>query len=243
MTSISTGFTTYSVNSFKTVETGRTATVTSATTTNVGKSAGAKASGNDFSKPFSEVALDARSVLDAGYKELSNDTADTAHATGAKRDLYSILDTLDRRSLYAIASNHGGLFSDDEVLKAKCTLGERVQEALDPFFDDRTKAGDVAFCLAYIKYLDEAGPEERASLKWAHARAVAELGYERNMRDQGIVGDNVDSGNPVVALIRQAHAEWTDPSRRLDEMPSWLKALDLCRYLNDDPDKRFSWKV
>lgn len=123
-------------------------------------------------------------------------------------------------------------------------MGERTQDALRPYFGRELSSANLAeFDMAYIRHLDEAGPEEKASFEWAHARATGQECYEQEMMDLGLVGENVETGNPVVDLIRQAGRERTDPNKRLVSMPSWLKAVDLWHHLNDDPGKLISWKL
>lgn len=86
--------------------------VTAAKSSSVSTSpvAGAPASGPIT---FAEVANAARAALDAGYEKLGRKGDE--YTTGQEWNDVVGVAALDRRTLYAIASNQGGLFSKDEV--------------------------------------------------------------------------------------------------------------------------------
>ncbi|MGF1619900.1 MAG: hypothetical protein ACFCUR_04730 [Rhodomicrobiaceae bacterium] len=82
-------------------------------------------------KPFSEVALDARAALNAGYEKLGKVANDQ---TTASEWFDTVgLANLDRRTLYAIASNQGGMFSETEISAAQSTMADRHSQAIHGF--------------------------------------------------------------------------------------------------------------
>ena len=69
---------------------------------------------------------------------------------------------MDRRTLFAIASNQGGQFSQAEMDAAQFTMDKQESDAMvaaDPFNQDPAAAFKAA-----INYLDAGSPEEKASL-------------------------------------------------------------------------------
>ncbi len=176
--------------------------------------------------PFSEVVLAARRALDAGYHKVRL-VADE-RTTWDQWNAVLGQDGMDRRSLYAIASNQGGLFSQAEIARARYAMTLQESEAMlkaDPLSNDlagRFKAG--------IDFLDSVSAEEKRSFEWASSRAAAQTSYEWRMRDEGRAPGNVDSGNPFVNLIRGAYEEWQqsgNANKSVEDMPSYRRAFEL----------------
>lgn len=67
---------------------------------------------SSVTKPFSEVVTDARAALDKMFAKFGK--VPDIFTTGKEWDSIGVAD-LDRRTLYAIASNQGGLFSQVEI--------------------------------------------------------------------------------------------------------------------------------
>lgn len=184
-------------------------------------------------KPFSAVALDARAALDAGYQRLGR-TADFETPGAQLSDVVGYKD-LDRRTLYAIASNQSGIFSQQEMDVARFFMGKQIEAvsvAADP-----TRTNPAAIYKATIDFLDNVSPEEKASLDWAQARGANQWGYEHHMRARGLVPENVNTGNPYVELFRRAYDELAatgDASQDVRNMPSFLKGVELWHLHNDD---------
>jgi len=82
-------------------------------------------------KSFAQVALDARASMDTQYAAMkaSGKPFDINKREG--EDLYKLLGSLDRRSLYAVRSNEGGQFTKDEQVLAQILMGKQVAYAMD----------------------------------------------------------------------------------------------------------------
>lgn len=183
-------------------------------------------------KPFFEVILDARAALDAGYKRLGK--IGDSYTTGADWRETVGLGNIDRRALFAISSNQGGLFSTQEVMVAITELGTRQWEAMakvpvnDYNHSARLKASN--------DYLDAASPEEKASLKWAQDRATSQMSYMLHLRDEGRAGANTGTGDTLADLFLKSMEElverlratndFTGEHTRLEDMPSYQIAMD-----------------
>lgn len=179
---------------------------------------------------FAQVALKARAFLDEAYIRL-NKTADR-HTTEKEWREAIHIGTLDRRTLYAIKSNQGGLFSEAEIKAASLPV-EDMLKAATAAADPRGKDPAAAF-KASIGVLDGASTEEKASLSWVTARAKAQWGYENAMRETHPhrIPANVTTNNPVVDLFVKAWGEFSAGQYSLDSVedtPSWSKAMSLWR--------------
>lgn len=183
---------------------------------------------------FSQVALKARAFLDAGYKNLGK-VADDRTTGDEWRDKVQ-LTKLDRRSLYAIASNEGGLFSQAEISAASFPVEElhtKSTRAANRFGND-----PAAVFKASIDLMDGASPEEKASLKWIQGRAAAQAGYESLMRDRhpDRVPADVKTHNPIIDLFATAWEELSSKrygTHSVEDMPSWSKALSQWHIHNE----------
>jgi len=165
-------------------------------------------------KSFTEVTTDARAVLDANLAKMKGTglKLGMGRNEGSQAAIDAAFQGLDRRSLYAIASNSGGLFSKDEQSYAQTVMGQQQVAAMG------LKEGvlpDASVFLAGVRFLDSVSPEEKSSDNWRLNRAAVQYGYESLMaRDHsGEKAENVDSGDPVVNfLVRAIHSKegtWT----------------------------------
>lgn len=77
-------------------------------------------------KDFATVAADTRSVLDASFAKFGEPAS--IYTPGTQWN--EVLGSLDRRSLYAIASNEGGQFSELEQGHARNAMGQQLAEAM-----------------------------------------------------------------------------------------------------------------
>lgn len=184
-------------------------------------------------KPFADVVMDARAALDAGYERLGK-KGDDRTTWPEWKNVVGLKD-LDRRTIYAIASNQGGIFSKDEVIAAQFTLSKRQSEAM--MAADPTGKDIAPRYRAAISYHDSASPEEKASLEWALGRASAQKAYQDRMRAEGPVPDDVGTANPLVELFIRAMDELEatllatyDLDTRLWDMPSYKSAMEYWEY-------------
>lgn len=170
-------------------------------------------------KNFNEVALDARASMDAKYAAMS--------ASGKPYDLNSregadsaaLMGELDRRSLYAVSSNTGGFFTQDEQSTAQSYMNQQQGLAMGLYAgptrlsgefgvgNNPALTGDYASAgKAGVSFLDKVSTEEKTSVAWAVNRASAQRGYESGMELMGRKPENLDSDIPLVKLIRAAMA-------------------------------------
>ncbi|MBP2316906.1 hypothetical protein [Azospirillum soli] len=166
-------------------------------------------------KDFATVAKDARSAIDAAYKKVGVENG----ASLSLQDRLSVFSTMDRRSLYAVASNAGGHFSKEEQFGAADAMELQFQQArgIDPFNPatiPNTASGMAAASKAGIKFLDSVSDEEKQSVTWAAHRATAQNFYEAVSQGAGETPENLDSDNPLVKVLKAAMtAGRGDPAR------------------------------
>lgn len=172
---------------------------------------------------FATVANNARATLDAGYQKL-----------GKAPDIYTNYDDwktafggMDRRSLYAVASNEGGQFSKMEQDTAHELMSD--QEAAAMGLTNGTFQSDPAAGFkAGVAFLDSVSPEEKAgSFEWAEQRAAVQYGYESAMRQKGEEPENLDSDSSVVKMLKgamDALRSLNDASKTLEDMPQYKQA-------------------
>lgn len=113
------------------------------------------------------------------------------------------LTALDRRALYAAASNNGGGFSADEQAAANAELAQRFNAALAPAAGTAKLTGNIAgLYKAAADHLDAAGPEEKATALWAAQRDAVAKGLKATQQTP----DKAPSGianDPVAAYLAQ----------------------------------------
>ena len=171
-------------------------------------------------RPFEEVATAARENLDAKYAAMQESGAPYGSNSFEGVDTYSLFGDLDRRALYAVASNEGGQFTEDEQSMARdlmigqqgmamglyhgpTRLNGEFTESLLPDHEQKYKDG--------IAYLDQVSIEEKAtSVEWAYSRAAVQRGYENAVEARGGIAENSASDHPLVTLIRAAFDSWED---------------------------------
>src|SRR5262249_23599373 len=140
----------------------------------------------------------------------------------------TIFGNMDRRSLYAVASNAGGQFTADEQGAARFFMAR--QESVAMGIADGMPRDPTAAFKAAIDFLDGFSPEDKASFDWAKERASAQFNYELSMQRDGQVPDKVDSENPIVKMILSglnALKALGDPSRQLEDTPEYKQAQQL----------------
>jgi len=196
------------------------------------------AGGSAAKKDFATVAKDARAALDAVYQQRGK--AMDMHTSG--KDWEAAFQGMDRRALYAVASNAGGQFSKDEQGAADFLMGKQVEQAQG--IDSANPASIAAFqgnlanaMKAGAKFLDSVSDEEKQSVNWAMSRASMQQSHEMLAERDGQPVENLDSDNPLVKVIKAAlSAAKGDPARersegRIDSLESlksqpWAKGLE-----------------
>ena len=171
-------------------------------------------------RAFAEVAQAARANLDGKYQQMRDSGQPFDKDSFEGVDWSSLLGELDRRALYAVASNEGGLFSEDEQDIAKSFMGNQQGLAMGLYAGPQSVRGNYSHpamldgalsSKSSILFLEQVSAEEKSSVEWAHSRAVSQSHYEMEMDKRGDVAEDFTSEDPLVRLIKAALDAW--PSR------------------------------
>lgn len=150
-------------------------------------------------KTFSEVAFDTRARLDDKYA-LMKSTGKPYD--GSDTDRNSLLGDLDRRSLYAVATNQGGQFSAEEQLAAKGLMRQQERLATGYYsgpedqqknFTDPYANDPVGRARAALAFLDSMSPEEKAAPGWLVQHQTLSDALEQTGTDESV--DKKDKGH------------------------------------------------
>ncbi len=166
-----------------------------ATNLTLSDAAKAKLASEAATPDFTTVTNDARAALDKLYAAAKVSGPLT---TDGKTTVD--LSSLDRRSLFAIATNSGGKFTPDEQSVASGELTNRFNAALAPAAaaTSMTRNYTVVYKAA-LEYLDGASAEEKATTTWAAQRAAVQKGYDA-AKQKPDTAPSV-SGDPVAAYL------------------------------------------
>jgi hypothetical protein len=157
----------------------------------------AKAAMQAQDDPTDSVAAAARSAID----QLLADAKAKAVMSNGKPTID--MSGMDRRSLYAIASNQGGSFTADEQKLATSAMSNNFQAALaGPVAASRTTGDYAAIYQAGLDYLNQAGPEEKASAGWIQQQAALGMGLLQANATPGVMPTGV--ANDAVASYVKA---------------------------------------
>ncbi|MFK3971466.1 hypothetical protein ACI2KS_12135 [Pseudomonas sp. NPDC087358] len=131
---------------------------------------GAVSSSRD--QTFAQVGTDARKRMDANYALMKSSGKPY---DGSATDRNSLMGALDRRSLYAVATNQGGQFSSEEQAAANGLMRQQERLATGYFsgpvdqqahFTDPYANDPVGRAKAALAFLDNMSPEEKAAPQW-----------------------------------------------------------------------------
>lgn len=155
---------------------------------------------------FATVTANARDALDKLY-----------NAAGVKSPLADdgkiaiSLASLDRRALFAIATNSGNSFTPDEQGVAAREMNARFDNAIAPAAaaTAMTKNYTVIYKAA-LDYLDGASGEEKATTTWSAQRAAALKGFQAAQQNPNVAPSGITS-DPVAAYLSQ-YPEGTAPA-------------------------------
>jgi hypothetical protein len=168
------------------------------------------ASQNSASYSFATVAQNALITLNAGIAQLGHQPDD--YTTGAQWN--QIFGGMDRRSLYAVASNQGGQFTTAEQQTASDMMITQLGNVLGNVGSDGSEAGQMQSFGNYIAFLNNVSPEEKQSVTWAVEMASAMTSYNDFASDLGQPKQTDDGTNPLVKMLMAAmNAAQYDPSK------------------------------
>jgi hypothetical protein len=157
--------------------------------------------------PAGTLATNARTWFDQQYKDLGISSAILDGKVAVD------LTGQSRATLSAVASNTQSLFSDDETAAASNALQTRFYDAISPQVVIARHTGDYASLYnAAIKYMDAAGPDERATQSWQDQRQALADGLAAAILSPGKAPDTGDANDPVRALLDIATASGSTAS-------------------------------
>ncbi|MNI17216.1 hypothetical protein D3C73_705780 [compost metagenome] len=137
-------------------------------------------------KTFAEVATDARKRMDEKYALMK---ASDKPYTGSDEDRNGLMGDLDRRSLNAVATNEGGLFTAEEQASAQALMRQQGRLATgyysgpadqqknwkDPFANDPYGRAKAA-----LDFMNNMSPEEKAKPEWLSQRLSLEAALNQS---------------------------------------------------------------
>jgi hypothetical protein len=123
------------------------------------------------------------------------------------------LSDLDRRAVYAIASNSQGLFTPDEQSVAQQELQDRFDAAMKPALSAAKLLNDYSTLYkTALNYYDNMSAEEKADPNWAVQRAALAQGYQQALANPSALPQGI-ANDPIADFIsRQQAAESSDDS-------------------------------
>lgn len=174
-------------------------------------------------KSFADVTSDARASLNKTYSDMKAEGRpfDPIHAT--QDDWDRAFGQLDRRSLYAVASNSGGEFTSEEQDIARSMMARQQGQAMglyEPMGTSKMLKDPSAGFAAGIRFLDTVSPEEQASMDWKVQRASMQWSYESTF-DQHHAGEKKEDfsiDDPIVKmLVKGFHSMETQNPRPMTD--------------------------
>jgi hypothetical protein len=169
-----------------------------ATNLTLSDAARAQLAKDSTSKDFTAVTADARSALDALYA-----AAKVKGPIDADGKTTIDLSSLDRRSLFAVATNNGGKFSADEQKTATTELVNRFKDALAPAAATSKLTGDFSpVYKAALDFLDGASGEEKATAVWSAQRDAVLKGVQATQQDPTAAPAGI-TNDPVADYLAQ----------------------------------------
>jgi hypothetical protein len=154
-------------------------------------------------KDFATVTAEARTTLDDLYKAAKV----TVPLAGGQATID--LTSLDRRTIFAIASNNGGKFTPDEQTVASQELLRRFDTAMGPPAAAAKLIGDYSTLYkAGLAYFDGMSAEEKATDAFAVQYAAIKMGYQLTQQDPSKVPEGI-ADDPVANFVQQGPSTQT----------------------------------
>jgi hypothetical protein len=133
---------------------------------------------------------------------------------------------LDRRSLYAIASNQDGKFSTQEQVVAALQMKTTSDASLSTPTAVMRVTGDYSSLYSTaLANLELAGPEERASSQWTQTKAALTEGLKQATQKAGAAPSGI-AGDTVAAYLKAIGGVVANPQTRdIDSVASDVRAV------------------
>jgi len=178
-------------------------------------------------KDFTAVISDSRAAIDKLYK-----TAGVTAPYDSSGKPTIDLTSLDRRALFAIASNAGGKFTDAEQTLAGVTRIAGFNAALSPSAQTAKLTGDYGVVYkAAADYLDGASSEEKATATWQAERSAVAKGLTATQNEPSKIPSGI-TGDPVAAYLAQY------PSGNTTATQTFSSVAKAARAVLDDQAKQ-----
>ncbi|MET0721251.1 MAG: hypothetical protein ABWY64_10500 [Tardiphaga sp.] len=169
-------------------------------------------------KDFTTVTSEARAALDALYA-----AAKVKGPIDADGKTTVDLSSLDRRSLFAVATNNGGKFSPDEQKAATTELGNRFDNVLAPAAATSKLTGDFSSLYKVaLDYLDGASDEEKATSTWSAQRAAVLKGVQATLQNPAVAPDIAN--DPVGTHLSQNAAGGSTATQNISTVARKVRA-------------------
>ena len=222
MTSVSA--TSYSTTSYYPTTTTTTSKSTSSSSTNTGSS-----STSATNKTLSDAALAAMNQPDfATVITQARAALDALFANGTK-PADADLSKLDRRQLFAVATNAQGKFTPDEMAAAQTEQQNRLDQALAGPLAVAHVTDDIeGIYTAAQNFLDGASDEEKATAVWQKQKAAL-TEAQQDLAADPTQTPQVD-GDIVADYIQRADAGQTGTTRDLSDVASDARAALDAQY-------------
>ena len=203
------------------------------------------ATASTVKKSFAEVASDARSLLDQTYAQMKDEGTPFDPVYVTPEGFERAFGQLDRRSLFAVASNADGRFSTEEQDLAQTQMARQQGEAMGLYGPMGTNPsrdyapGDAAG----IRFLDSVSDEEKASTNWKVQRASMQWAYEEHFKDQhpGEEPEDFTIGDPLVNMLLKTYRAVAERSDYLAVTDgTYVNNLDELRSMPAFSDPQFA---
>jgi hypothetical protein len=169
---------------------------------------------------FSAVTAEARTTLDHLY----NAAGVTAPIVDGQPTIS--LSSLDRRALFAVASNNGRKFTTDEQAMASSELKSRFNVALAPAAATTRLTGDYSITYKAARdYLDAASSEEKTTVTWSTQRTAVLQGYQATQQKPTVAPSGIASDPVAVYLARDPGTGTSKPTRDFASVASDARAF------------------
>jgi hypothetical protein len=162
--------------------------------------------------PAAQAALKAQTdsrTTDAVVSDARTQIATLLKAAGTKSALDNgdpaiDVSSMDRRTLYAVASNQGGQFPVDQQVVAALALKDQHDTALaSPAAQARLTGDYASLYQAALDQMDAAGPEEKGSTAWTTQRTALVEGRKQAIARPGLAPAGITSDS-VAAYMKEA---------------------------------------
>lgn len=171
------------------------------------------------SRTIETVVADARAQISAQLK--------AAKTSSALKDGNAAIDLsgLDRRTLYAVASNKGGQFPLDQQVVAALGLKSQHDTALATPAAQARLTGDYAgLYQAALDQLDAAGPEEKASAAWSQERDALAEGRKQAIARPGLAPAGIAHDSVAAYMAEMGSAVAGAKTRDFGKVASDVRA-------------------